>query len=60
MTNPFKWYVYVSIDDGPWQRYRELSNSERGRQAAVNEADRLTWMVGMEACVSRERREGGK
>jgi hypothetical protein len=57
MSNPFKWFVYVSVDGGPWQRHLEFPYSERGREVAVERAVMLGHRVGIEAHVRKERRE---
>jgi hypothetical protein len=59
MSNPFKYYVYVSVDGGPWFRHTECANSNAGRIAAHCLKDQLKALVGIEATVKRERREHG-
>lgn len=56
MSNPFKWYVYVSVDGGPWQRHREYPRSEKGRQEAVGRARVLGRLIGIESKAVQERR----
>lgn len=60
MSNPFRWYVYVSVDGGPWRRYAEFPNSWNGQQAAERLAIHRRKLVGIEAKINQERREGGQ
>ena len=60
MSNPFKWYVYISVDGAPWCRYMDFGNSEMGRELAVQKAGKYNLLVGIESKVIRERREGGE
>jgi len=56
MSNPFKWFVYVSVDGGPWYRHREFANSMKGAIEAEREAAHFSSLVGIEAKIERERK----
>lgn len=56
MSNPFKWYVYVSVDGEHWQRRAEFANSYIGQMVAHDCGQRWRSLKGIEAKVIRERR----